>query len=873
MQAQPKTIREILHTGDQYIIPLFQRYYSWEKSHWERLRMDVWALMENGGKAAHFLGPLVCTLLPRLPGSTSAFQLIDGQQRITTLTILLAAIRDVALARNLKDFAEEVTEDYLLFKRKDGCDRYKVLPRLGDREVLTEMIEGRDISSFADSRVFQAWKYFQRHVHHLSRRDTEAQLTKLLGVITARLNLVAILIDGENPYEIFESLNSTGLPLQESDLIRNFVFMEIPLGEQQKFHDQHWKQFEEMFDASETDKAVEMTPFYRDYLMCEGRYSKEDATFVDFKNAHETAVQNPDVLIGKLKRYARLDLMLRRPASVKNASLRAVLRQVGGMDISTAYPLLLNLLERHDAGELSKEDLCGCMQDLVSFVLRRSICGETGRSYNKWFVEAITVIRDEPRRDLQTYWLGRRWPDDAAVLVRLPHFELYRRESIKTRVILESVEESFGHRERVNLSSLTIEHVMPQTIVNNKQGKAWQEMLGADWGKSHETLLHTLGNLTLTGYNTELSNSAFETKKVELANSHIDLNNYFEALQKWDAEAILARTDVLAKRLLTLWPRPVTNVAYAASTEAMPEPEGLSTAAKRRLEYWRHLDTWLEDRGIDPALISPVADSSLPIPLGTTGEAELVLGIKQQRNQIHVSLMLSGKVGERIAQGLDGDKDAIHQELGYNLFWELTNYGGEIYTADEDISIRDQNDWPVQHDWFGDRLEDFQRVLIPRVLKWEELALQDPELRQSFETRELFLTYWKACSDLRESSPVIFGSRGLEKGRDYCRFEPMDKGINLGAHCKVKDGTLVVYMGVTASAAPNQRSRYKDLLATETSTVEAQLGMKVDWGSPYFGISTPADINDRSDWPRQHQWVRETAEKVVAVFKPLLGIE
>lgn len=153
MQAQPKTIRDILHTGDQYIIPLFQRSYSWEKTHWEHLRMDIWALMENGAKPVHFLGPLVCTHPPRLPGNSSIFQLIDGQQRVTTLTILLAAIRDVARSRNLNDFADEVTEDYLLFKRKQGSDRYKVLPRLGDREVLKAMIEEHDMSGYTQSRV------------------------------------------------------------------------------------------------------------------------------------------------------------------------------------------------------------------------------------------------------------------------------------------------------------------------------------------------------------------------------------------------------------------------------------------------------------------------------------------------------------------------------------------------------------------------------------------------------------------------------------------------------------------------------------------------------------------------------------------------
>ena len=873
MQAQPKTIREILHTGDQYIIPLFQRFYSWEKSHWERLRMDIWALLDDGAKPVHFLGPLVCTLPPRLPGNNSAFQLIDGQQRVTTLTILLAAIRDVARSRGLDDFADEVTEDYLLFKRKQGSDRYKVLPRLGDREVLTAMIEGHDMEGFAGSSVFEAWKYFHRHVQHLSRKDTQAQLAKLLEVIATRLNLVAVLIDGENPYEIFESLNSTGLPLMESDLIRNFVFMAIPLAKQSEFNERHWKGFEDMFDATDTEDAVEMTPFYRDYLMRHGRYSKEDATFVDFKTTHEDSVQQPETLVVELKRHARLDLMLRRPGSVKDEALRRALRQVDGMDITTAFPLLLNLLDRHDLGELGKDEVCGCIEDLVSFVLRRSICGESTRTYGKWFVEAITMIRNSPRADLQAYWLARRWPDDAAVRERLPSFEIYRRESTKTRVILEGLEQSFGHRERVDLSTLTIEHVMPQTIANNKNGKAWKEMLGEEWERTHGLLLHTLGNLTLTGYNTELSNSPFATKKVELENSHLDLNAYFAGLPKWDADAIRERATVLADRVVTLWPRPASETAYSASAEAMPEPEGLSNAAKARLEYWRHLDTRLEERGFAPELIVPVPDSSLSLPLGSSGDAEVVLSMNQQRGQIHVTLMLSGKIGERIGQGLEKDKAAIQQELSYHLNWELGKNGAEIYSTDEGIPLRDQNDWPVQHDWFGDRLEDFQRVLAPRVIALEQQALQDPEIRQSFEQRKLFTEYWAACADAMSSSSVAFREIELGKGRDYCRFNYMETGVIFGAHYKPKHACISVYLGVTAKAPRKQRTMFKELVGNHVGDVETEMGTKLHWGSPYCWCDLPADITERSDWPRQHQWVRDMAEKFTAVFKPRLGIE
>src|SRR5262249_8742274 len=163
-------------------------------------------------------------------------------------------------------------------------------------------------------------------------------------------------IDGENPYEIFDSLNSTGLPLEESDLIRNFVFMEIPVAKQQEFDDRHWKAYEQLFAATEAEEAVEMTPFYRDYLMRNGRYSKEDATFVDFKNTHENGVQQPEALVTELKRYARLYLMLCRPNSVQDEALRTVLRQVEGMEVNSAYPLFLNLLDRFERQTLSKED-------------------------------------------------------------------------------------------------------------------------------------------------------------------------------------------------------------------------------------------------------------------------------------------------------------------------------------------------------------------------------------------------------------------------------------------------------------------------------------------------------------------------------------
>lgn len=873
MQAQPKTIRDILHTGDQYIIPLFQRYYSWNKQNWERLRLDVWTLTENGSKSIHFLGPLVCHLPSKMPGTTAAFQLIDGQQRMTTLTILLSAVRDVARSRGLQDLADEITEDYLLFKRKHGTERYKIVPRLGDREVLTAMVEGEDLARFAGCRVFEAWKYFQRHVQHLSRKDTENQLRRLLDVITSRLNLVVVVIDGENPYEIFDSLNSTGLALEQSDLIRNFVFMDIPASQQQAFDDQHWKPFEGLFAGTNGNDAVDMTAFYRDYLMREGRYSKEDATFIDFKAKHEGAIKEPEKLVATLRRYARLDLMLRRPATVSDPDLRSLLRQVQGMDISTAFPLLLNLLDRHESGTLNDDDLFGCLRDLVSFVLRRSICGESTRTYGRWFAEAITAIHGNPRWDLQACWFSRRWPDDATVRERLPCFELYRRESAKARVILEQLEESLGHREKVDLSLLTIEHVMPQTISNTKNGKAWKVMLGEEWESTHADLLHALGNLTLTGYNVELSNAPFETKQIELANSHIELNRHFTSLTTWDAAAIRARGKQLTERVIQLWPRPPSDVVYNASADAILPPAGLSTAGKARLEYWRHLDVRLEDRGFAGEMFVPVPDSALSTTWGSSGSVEIALSFNQSLGQTHVSLLLSGKAGEKVAQGLEKDKDAIHRELAYPLTWKIEKRGSEIYVSDEGIQIRDQNDWPVQHDWFGDRLEDFQRVLHARVVALEAQALSDPEVREEIEQRELKREYWRACATSMSNPVFSMRERDIVNGRHYCRLAALDDGIRLGAELSLGSKYLIVYLGVKSTATPNQRRIFKQMTDHQLEELTSVVGQPLRKSDRYLWVHLEGDVASKADWQRQHAWIKDSASKFHEVFKPRLGIE
>ncbi len=540
------------------------------------------------------------------------------------------------------------------------------------------------------------------------------------------------------------------------------------------------------------------------------------------------------------------------------------------MEIATSYPLLLNLLERNHRGQLSDEDLEGCLQDLVSFVLRRSICGETTRSYGQWFVEAISVVRDNARHDLQTYWLNRRWPDDSALKDRLRDFPIYRREGRKARVILEAIEESYKHKEKVDLRKLSIEHVMPQTIGNNSAGRSWKTMLGDGWQDIHEKYLHSLGNLTLTGYNPDLSNSSFERKKELLQDSHLELNKWFDPLTVWTQESIIKRSEKLAEIVARLWPMPPSSVQYSPSQEALREPEGLSERQKRALEYWRHLDSRLEERGVPSDMIVPRPSNWLSLVIGTTGSAEIQLTFNQQRKQVSVGLNLTGEIGESIERRLLDEKDQIEKDLGYALEWE----SGDIYIVDEGIGIWDQEDWPIQHDWMGDHLEDYLRVFKPKVVKLEEEVLRDPGLRRKIEKRERFIEYWNACAIELAGSALRLRESEPNAGRIYCRFEQVDTGIYFGTQYYDSDGGWIcVYFGVSKKAGRRLRSMFKELAENHRAELEALMGGELEWWDPYLSIYGEANIEAKEDWPRQHKWIREKGEKLLREFTRRLNID
>lgn len=872
MDARAKTVREILHSGIQYLIPFFQRYYSWKHRHWERLQSDVWTLLEDPDvNSQHFLGPLVCTPTDHVPGEVPAYQLIDGQQRLTTLTLLLSALRDVASEQGVDDLAEEITEDYLIHKRKKALQRYKVVPRIGDREALIAVVEGKIEKQHKQFSVYRAWQYFRKRIAEWAVEDAESKLRKLFVALTGRLSLVVITIDGENPYEIFESLNSTGLPLEESDLIRNYIFMQVPTSDQEEFNEAHWETLESMFEETGSYPEIAPTQFYRSYLMHQGTYSKAKMTFVDFKDMNRRRGIPPADQVTELRRFLRYEQFLRRPETCDDEALQRALHQVGMLEITTAHPLLMHLLDKHESNSIDDATLLGCLEDLSSFVLRRSICGESTRSYGRWFVEAIAAIKDDPREDLRKYWVRRGWPDDTAFVPRLRDFPLYRRESKKCRLILLSLEASYGHKEKVVSETLTIEHVMPQTIKTGKSGKAWQVMLGDRWKVEHETWLHTIGNLTLSGYNQDLSNKPFPEKQAELLNSNMVLNKAFENVATWDAEMIRERGERLAAEVAKLWPRPEGG-DYVPPVEPGSDKLTPEERRQRRFDYWTELLSVVEERGVPPKRPKPSRRGWLGFPVGKKG-FRLLAFINLNKRYIGVALACRGSKAKDNFSLLRERKTAIESDVGEKLLWqELPQQKSSHITLRlTGVSPTDRDSWGEQHTWMADHLETFYDVFVEHL---NAITPIEPE----GETRQVLRKrFWTGLleravdrTDLHSGiSPGVYHWIGTGAGT---------RGLGYNYVITKNGGSAELYID-RGKGSKAENKQVFDMLGESKQQIGADFGGKLDWQrldskrACRIAWHLPAGgyRSDESEWPELQEQMIDAMIRLEKALAPRIA--
>lgn len=558
MKAVDTSLLNFLKVASQFVVPIFQRLYSWEVPECRRLLDDVLFAGSND-LGTHFTGSIV--YVARGEGTLSAQEpdlIIDGQQRLTTVTLLLAALAAELEERGdgepVQGFsAPKIRRRYLINDLEDGDGYYKLLLTKNDDAALRSVISGA-VDPTVDSRVIVNYRWFREQLAELEDLVPVCKGITKLEIVDVRLTR-----GQDNPQLVFETMNSTGKKLSQADLIRNFVLMDLPPREQQQLYELHWYPMERLFPEGEEHRFDQ---FVRAFLtMRTGSVARFDVVYDAFKafalqrlaggQTREAIVRE---LAASARRFAKLAFGGREP----DPQLASRFREIWSIRADVVYPYLLRLYQDFDEGRLSQPDFLALLDLVINYLVRRMICSVPTNSLTKTFASLASAqpwASDPEALGARFLLFGAstRFPTDSEFLDSLRTGKMYgaRRGSYLLRKL-----ENYRCKELVSTAEYTIEHIMPQNIEHSAE---WQAALGPDWREPHAEWLHTLGNLTLTGYNPEYSNRPFLEKrdmKGGFAESPLRLNRGLGNLETWNIEEIKKRAETLAQQALEMWPRP-----------------------------------------------------------------------------------------------------------------------------------------------------------------------------------------------------------------------------------------------------------------------------------------------------------------------------
>ncbi|MFD0782428.1 DUF262 domain-containing protein [Micromonospora azadirachtae] len=554
--AAETTLQGLLEGTKQYQVPLYQRTYSWQDHQLERLWEDIVRLAEDRAenpKTTHFIGSLVLAPSPdNGPAGVVEFLVVDGQQRLTTLSILLCAIRDHRVATEGDEHRDRINDQYLINKWT-SARRLKLVPTQADLDAYLACVDSS--AQAGAGPVGAAYQFFR---DHLKEPPAAANVQRLEEAVIFGLAVVSVVAHADdNVYRIFESLNNTGLMLTQADLLRNYLFMRLP-NRSKAVYDAHWLPLQKRLNSTEMETLFWLDLVHRDPRITQGdTYARQQARL--------DRLDTEDEIEAEVRRFGRLGALLEvilHPEKEQDPEVRLRLERLHAWGTTTVYPVLLHLLDRRSLGTATSAQVASAMRYVESFLVRRLLIGRATANINRNLLSIVTEMdRELPVDQAVHAYLsaGRKYyATDADVrhAVRSLPFYTNGRASQRT-LVLRWLEESYGSKEPISLAKLTIEHVLPQNM-----SPEWQRMLAADLASHenvaevHDSLKHTLGNLTLTGYNVELGNSPFAVKRVQLAKSGLRLTQDIVTRERWGRTEIQARADALAERIIAHWPGP-----------------------------------------------------------------------------------------------------------------------------------------------------------------------------------------------------------------------------------------------------------------------------------------------------------------------------
>lgn len=544
----------------RFIIPVYQRNYDWKIENCKQLYDDLIQVIKNNSKT-HFFGSIVSVYEPS--GRNTEFLIIDGQQRLTTMSLLFLALYNLLEEKIIisedESLKDQIYEDFLVDKYQPQEKRMKLKPIKNDQKAFSKLFNSKD-DYIKDSNLTINYSYFYERI-----QKQEITIDELFDAI-CRLEIINITLNNEdNPQLIFESLNSTGLDLSEGDKIRNYILMGLPKQKQDEYYEKYW-------NCIEKCTKYDVSSFIRDYLSVKQLViPSQKKVYINFKKyVEDSSLKIIEILEDLLSYAKRYNILLCEKTSSKE--LNSCINRLNRLETTVTRPFFLEVLRLYDENQINLNEVAEAFSITESYLFRRTICDLPTNALNKIF---LLLNREIMRYDgtdsnyiekLKFALLSKkdraRFPNDDDFSLMFTEKPIYQMNSKNKIYILERLE-NFGTLEDKDIyrhydeGEYSIEHIMPQHLT-----PAWIKELGDSYEEIHDTWLHRIANLTLTAYNSKYSNSTFVEKKTMkngFEDSGIRLNIYVSKKDKWTLAELRDRNDYLLKRALNIWAFPSTN--------------------------------------------------------------------------------------------------------------------------------------------------------------------------------------------------------------------------------------------------------------------------------------------------------------------------
>lgn len=556
-----KLIKYLDGASKRFIIPVYQRNYDWKMEHCKQLYDDLVKIIRQNRKS-HFFGSIVS--VQSESGTMEEFLIIDGQQRLTTISLLLLAIYHLLSSGKMvsrdHQLTDKILKKYLIDEYEPEEKRIKLKPIKNDQKAFGILFD-QDEEYIPDSNLTINYRYFYDRIQH-----GELDIDELFDAI-CKLEIINISLNHEdNPQLIFESLNSTGLNLSEGDKIRNYILMGLPNDQQTKFYEKYWNRIESYTD-------YDVSSFVRDYLSIKQQSTPNmNSVYPTFKKYVEDAeVADIEPLLKDLLEYAKRYAFLIKGGH-SDERLNSCIYRLNRLSTSVTRPFLLEVIRLSESGALTADELIEVFHFTESYLFRRAICDLPTNALNKIFLllhrEIIRFDGDEShyvekfKYALLSKRERTRFPSDEEFAECMSTRNIYGMNPKNKLYLFERLENSetsetkdvWGHLDRGEYS---IEHIMPQHLT-----AAWIVSLGDNYEAIHTNWLHRLANLTLTAYNSRYSNSPFAEKRDMphgFKDSGLRINQWVGRKEQWGLPELEERDQLLKNTVIGIWPYPTSN--------------------------------------------------------------------------------------------------------------------------------------------------------------------------------------------------------------------------------------------------------------------------------------------------------------------------